>query len=260
MYSKDKLRRKLIAACAAESGMCLRDISEKLGIAEYSLRRELDNMIAADILEKQGKAYRISGDIAVVIIKARPHRGEIVAYSRKENVFMRESVGYSEARTYESNVLTLCKAADRYRRFLQGKYKKVVCGVIYPDKEGAPYAVRELFSLCLAQKDLVSKGLGDKLKGSVLYVCENSFLCAKGVAVCDVIMRGDIVQALGKVLEYLRPECVFIDSVAFGERFGDVELMCRKSGVECVARKSQMTVDEREMLTELILKDYTEEK
>ena len=260
MYAKDKVRRKLIAACVGESGLCLRDISEELGIAEYSLRRELDNMIASDILEKQGKAYRISGDIAAVIIKARPDRGEIVAYSRKENVFMRESVGYSEARTYESNVLTLCKAADRYRRFLQGKYKKVVCGIIYPEKEGAPYAVRQLFSLCLEEKALVSKGLGDELEGSVLYVSENSFLCAKGVAVCDVIMRGDIVQALGKILEYLRPECVFVDSVAFGERFDDVAPICQERGVECVARKSQLAVDEREMLTELMLKDYLEEK
>ncbi len=254
MYSKDKVRRTVIRAAVAEGGVQPRGTAQRLGISEGSLRRELDNMVMSDVLEKQGRIYRIRDDIAAVIIKARRDKGEVVGYSREEKVFLREPVSYSEAQTYESNVLTLCKTADRYKRFLQKKYKNVVCGIIYSEKEGAPYAVRELFDSCLWEKALVSKGLGEEFEGSALCVSESSLLCAGGNAVCDVNMSGNIAEALSEVLEHIRPERVFVDSVAFGDRFEDIARVCGEKSVECVARSTALSVDELEMLAELITK------
>ena len=164
MYSKDKVRRTLISEAISEDGLFLRDMAQKLGISESSLRRELDSMVSFGVLEKRGKEYSVSGDIAAVIIKARCDRGEVIAYSQKEKLILRESVAYSEAQTYESNLLTLCKAADRYKSFLRKKYKNVLCGVIYPSKKGAPYAVRGLFPLCLEERALVCQGLKEALE------------------------------------------------------------------------------------------------
>lgn len=257
MYSKDKVRRTLISEAISEDGLFLRDMAQKLGISESSLRRELDSMVSFGVLEKRGKEYSVSGDIATVIIKARCDRGEVIAYSQEEKLILRESVAYSEAQTYESNLLTLCKAADRYKRFLQKKYKNVMCGVIYPSKKGAPYAVRGLFSLCLEERALICQGLEDKIDGSVLYLSESSFICAQGNAVCDVNISGDIAESLRMVLEYINPEHIFADSIAFGDRLDDIEQACKEKAIECVAPKSILTVDEKEMLTELIFKAFS---